>query len=117
MHRLKVSANYKASHYGRKLAAAQTALRLMLLGSPPDMVHGAALHRACAHNQRPYFFALGQIMPEKAIEFIMAYFAKKIKSFPKEKRPMKKRRFKSTYMVIMEGNLRASAPLFDYILP
>lgn len=30
---------------------------------------------------------------------------------------MKKRRFKSIYMVIMEVNSRASAPLLDYILP
>ena len=65
----------------------------MLLGSPPDMVHGAALHRACAHNQRPYFciWHSGAAVPQ-ADKNIITYFFKKIKRFQKEKRPMKKRR-------------------------
>ena len=32
--------------YGPRLAAAHEANRLMLLGSPPDMVHSAPSHRA-----------------------------------------------------------------------
>jgi hypothetical protein len=48
----------------------------MLLGSPPDMVHGVALHRNCAHKQKFSF------------SFSIHAFKAKIKgqSFSKEKK-------------------------------
>ncbi len=46
--------NNKALEYEHRLTAAQAEIRLMLLGSPPDMVHDTTLHRVCVHIQELY---------------------------------------------------------------
>ena len=67
--------NINALDYGNRLTAAHREIRLMLLGSPPDMVHSTLLHRVYPHKREHlYIFSY---------YFIILYSEEKIKWFLK----------------------------------
>lgn len=62
-----------------RLAAAHKTIRLMLLGPPPDMVHGALLHRT-----RTPIFRNPFLIPNASDIVIIAYPTGKCKCFSKK---------------------------------
>ncbi len=79
MRKKSIYAQKNALDYGNRLAAAHRAIRLMLLGSPPDMVHSALLHRVCPHNRKHLYIVLPNI---RQFIFILYYtFPKKSRGF------------------------------------
>ncbi len=57
-----------------RLAAAHKAIRLMLLGLPPDMVHGVLLHRARTSIFRNFSTLLKELLaPHIIISYIRIF--------------------------------------------
>ena len=79
---LKNPQKINALDYGNRLTAAHREIRLMLLGSPPDMVHSTLLHRVCPHKREHLFVVVCTYLS------IILYLPEKIKWFVKKSRQL-----------------------------